>query len=98
MTKKPIVDETLLKHVAEIARLKLSEKELAALKPEFKEILEMFSLLEKVDVEDIEPAFHPLELPSRMREDIPGDCLTQKEALANSQNTKTGLFKAPKVR
>lgn len=98
MAKKPVIDKKLLKHVAETARLRLSEKELAALKPEFKEILGMFSLLEKADVKDTKPAFHPLELPSRMRDDTPRECLSQKEALANSQNTKSGLFKAPKVR
>lgn len=98
MAKRPVIDEKLLKHVGETARLRLSAKELADLKQEFKEILEMFSLLEKVDVTDSKPAFHPLKLPSRMREDIPGKCLSQKEALANSQNTKSGFFKAPKVR
>lgn len=98
MAKRPVIDETLLRHVAWTARLKLSEKELADLKPEFEEVLGMFSLLEKTDVKDVEPAFHPLELPARMRDDEPRECLSQEEALANSQNTKEGRFKAPRVR
>ncbi len=98
MAKGPVIDEKLLRHVAGTARLKLSERELADLKPEFNDILEMFSLLERADVNGTKPAFHPLELPARMREDEPGECLSQEEALANSQNTKSGRFKAPRVR
>jgi aspartyl-tRNA(Asn)/glutamyl-tRNA(Gln) amidotransferase subunit C len=89
------VDRDLLEHVAEVARLKLKEHEIDIFLPQLKEILETFSELDKVDVTGVKPSFQPVELKNAMREDIPKECLSQKQALSNSSGNKDGYFKGP---
>jgi aspartyl-tRNA(Asn)/glutamyl-tRNA(Gln) amidotransferase subunit C len=91
------VDKELLKHVAEIARLKLTEAEIEEFIPEFKEILESFSELDKVNTDKTEPSFQPVELKNVMREDKVQESITQEQALSNSPHSKDGYFKGPKA-
>jgi len=91
------VDEKLVKQVAEIARLKLSDKEVKEFLPELKEVLEAFSALSKADTKGVAPSFHPIEMKNVMREDKEEECLSQKEALSLAQHKKNGYFQGPKV-
>jgi len=91
------VDKELLKKVAAVARLKLTEEEIKTFTPQVKEILDYFSILEKIDTEGIEPSFQPIELKNRLREDIPSKPLSQDEALQNSEIKHEGYFKGPKA-
>lgn len=91
------VDKELLQHVADIARLKLTEKEIEEFIPELKEILESFSELDKVNTDNIKPSFQPVELKNVMREDKVQESITQEQALLNSSNSKDGYFKGPKA-
>jgi aspartyl-tRNA(Asn)/glutamyl-tRNA(Gln) amidotransferase subunit C len=90
------VDKELVEHVASLARLKLTDAEIEEFTPQLKEILDMFSELGKVDT-DGKPSFQPIELKNALREDKIEKCLTQEEALSNSQNTKDGYFKGPRA-
>jgi aspartyl-tRNA(Asn)/glutamyl-tRNA(Gln) amidotransferase subunit C len=96
MAEKEIhVNKELLEHVAEIARLKLTEHEIETFLPQMKEILAAFSEIDKVDVKGIEPSFQPVELKNEMRDDTTHECLSQHDALSNSKHTKEGYFKGP---
>ena len=76
------VDKKLVKQVADIARLDLSEKEVKEFVPQLKEVLEAFSLLDKIDTKGVKPSFHPVELKNVMREDKEEKCLKQEDALS----------------
>jgi len=91
------VDQELVKHVAELARLKLSEAEITKFTPQLKEILESFKVLEEVDTKGAKPAFHPVDLKNFMREDKTEPSLSQEKSLENSKNNKDGYFKGPKA-
>ncbi|MFH0978116.1 MAG: Asp-tRNA(Asn)/Glu-tRNA(Gln) amidotransferase subunit GatC [Candidatus Woesearchaeota archaeon] len=91
------LDKETVRHVAEVARLKLSEKEIEEFVPQLKELLDAFSKLDEVKVEGVRSSFQPIELKDAMREDKEGKCLSQKEALSNSPNTKEGYFKGPRA-
>jgi aspartyl-tRNA(Asn)/glutamyl-tRNA(Gln) amidotransferase subunit C len=91
------VDEALIKRIRELARINLTDKEIKKFKPEFKEILEAFSKLDEVNVDNVKPSFQPVELKNFMREDKIEECLTQEKALQNSENKKDGYFKGPKA-
>ncbi len=91
------VDEALIKRIGGLARINLTDKEIKGFKPQFKEILDAFSRLDEVNVDDVEPSFHPVELKNFMREDLIDGCLTQQKALENSENKKGGYFKGPKA-
>ncbi len=61
---------------AVMARLKLSEEELARFEKEVSRILEYFSKMMEVEVEDLPPTTHALLKENRLREDEPAgeDC------------------------
>jgi aspartyl-tRNA(Asn)/glutamyl-tRNA(Gln) amidotransferase subunit C len=91
------VDEELIKHVAKVARLKLSAAEIKKFQPQLKDILNAFSKLEDIDTKNTEPSFHPIEIKNVMREDKVTDSLTQEQALSLVKNKKDGYFKGPKA-
>ena len=49
MNKNTSVDKELIKHVAVVARLNLTDKEVKQFLPQLKEVLEYFSMIDKVD-------------------------------------------------
>jgi aspartyl-tRNA(Asn)/glutamyl-tRNA(Gln) amidotransferase subunit C len=91
------VDRKLIEHVASVARLKLTEAEIEKFLPQLKEAIEFFSKLQEIDTKGIKPLFQPVEIKNVLREDVPGECLTQDEALSQTEHKKDGYFKGPKV-
>ena len=91
------VDKELIEHVAEIARLRLTDAEIRKFLPELKEILEAFSKIDEVNTQGVRLSFQPVELKNMMREDKVEPCLTQEEALANTPHKRDGYFKGPRV-
>lgn len=91
------VDKKLLEHVAEIARLKLTEQEIEKFLPQLKEALEFFTQLKEVNTEGVKPSFQPVELKNVMREDKEKECLSQEDALSLSEHKKDGYFKGPRA-
>jgi len=91
------VDEKLIEHVAEVARLKLSEKEKKQFVKELKEILDSFSKLDGVDTKGIDVSLQPVELKNALREDNEEKCLSQEEALSLAEHKKDGYFKGPRA-
>ena len=91
------VDRMLLEHIADTARLKLTEQEIKKFLPQLSEALEFFMQLEDVDTTGVKPSFQPVELKNVMREDIEKECLTQEEALSQTEHKKDGYFKGPRA-
>jgi len=91
------IDKKLLQHVAEVARLKLTEEEIKKFLPQLEEALEFFSKLQEVNTDGIKPNFQPIELKNVMRDDIEKKCLTQDEALSLTEHKKDGYFKGPRA-
>lgn len=91
------VNQKLIEHVAEVARLKLTKHEIEKFTPQLKEILEAFSKIAKINTGNVKESFQPIELKNFLREDIEEKSLSQEEALANTKHKKDGYFKGPKV-
>ena len=89
------IDKQLIKDVAEVARLKLTDKEIDEFVKELKEVLNNFSTIDKCDTKDVKPSFQPVELKNMLREDKVKKCLSQDKALANAKENKDGYFKGP---
>lgn len=87
------IDDKLVRHVAGLARLTVSEDEIKAFVPQLREVLEAFSKLPETDAE---PSMQPVELKNRLREDVEGACLSQEEALEGAQS-KDGYFRGPRA-
>ncbi|MBN2422675.1 Asp-tRNA(Asn)/Glu-tRNA(Gln) amidotransferase subunit GatC [Candidatus Woesearchaeota archaeon] len=89
------IDEDLIKHVAETARLNLTQQEIKEFLPQLKEILGGFSEISKVNTNHVKPSFHAVEIKDVLRHDIPKKPLTQEEALKNTKHKKDGYFLGP---
>lgn len=91
------INKELIEHVAEVARLKLTDKEIEKFSKELKEIIEAFSTIDKIDTKGIEPSLQPIELRNMLREDKKEECLSQEDVLSLSDYKKDGYFKGPKA-
>ena len=91
------IDKATIKHVANLARLDLTDAEIEEFTPQLAEVLDAFSKLDELDTAGVKPSFHPVELEDMTREDKKTSCLPQEEALANSPNTKDRYFKGPRA-
>jgi len=91
------IDSELIEHVASVARLNLTEEEVKEFLPQLKEVLKAFSKLSEVDTEGIQPSFQPIVLKNHLRDDEKGSCLSQDDALSNTEHKKDGYFKGPRA-
>ena len=91
------VDKDLIEKVAKNSRIKLTDSEIKSLVPEIKEILDLFSEIEKAPVSKLKPSFQPLEIKNVTRLDETKNCLSQEEALQNTKHKQDGYFKGPKA-
>ena len=91
------IDNSTVKKVAKLARLKVDAKEEQNLKNELNNILEWVDKLQKVDTKNIAPMLSVSNEPMPMREDIVTSKLDNKQILSNAPEKKAGFFVVPKV-
>jgi aspartyl-tRNA(Asn)/glutamyl-tRNA(Gln) amidotransferase subunit C len=82
-------------HVAGLAQLGLSEGEITRLQQQLSAILEAVGKIAELDLEDVEPTSHPLDLVNVFGEDEPEPSLAPDEALANAPDPEDGSFGVP---
>jgi aspartyl-tRNA(Asn)/glutamyl-tRNA(Gln) amidotransferase subunit C len=81
--------------VARLAWLALSEDEIERLTGELDKILEAVGIVSELDLADVPPTSHPLDLVNVSAEDVPEPSLPREAALANAPEAEDGLFKVP---
>jgi aspartyl-tRNA(Asn)/glutamyl-tRNA(Gln) amidotransferase subunit C len=86
-------DEVL--HVARLARLALTDDEVERLTAELDKILEAVGIVAELDLTDVPPTSHPLDLVNVWDDDVPHDSLSVEDALANAPEVEDGLFRVP---
>ena len=91
------INKELIEHVAEVARLKLTDKEKEKFSKELNEIIEVFSTIDKVDTKNAETSLQPVELKNMLREDKEEKSFTQEEALRLTDSKQDGYFKCTKT-
>lgn len=86
-----------VRYTAGLARLNLSEEEIAKFQAQLSQVLEYVEKLKTVDVSQVDPTAHANPIFNVVREDEPRDWFTPKEALANAPRQANNLFVVPKV-
>jgi aspartyl-tRNA(Asn)/glutamyl-tRNA(Gln) amidotransferase subunit C len=86
-------DEVL--HVARLARLELSEDEVARFQEQLSDILEAVSKVSELDLSDVPPTAHPLEIANAWAEDEPRPCLPLDDVFANAPDREDHHFRTP---
>jgi aspartyl-tRNA(Asn)/glutamyl-tRNA(Gln) amidotransferase subunit C len=91
------VDTATVAKIASLARIKVSEAELAAMVPELNGILAWVEQLGEVDVSGVEPMTAVISNTLRLREDKVTDGGVRDAVLANAPANEHGFFGVPKV-
>jgi aspartyl-tRNA(Asn)/glutamyl-tRNA(Gln) amidotransferase subunit C len=89
------IDREQLLHVARLARLELRDDELGRLEPQLNDILAAVSKVSELDLSDVPPTSHPLEVVNVWEADEPKPCLSVEDALANAPEREGNFFKVP---
>ena len=93
----PRIDEEMVRHVATLARLELSDYEVEGFRTDLDLILTHSAKLNELDTTDVPPTSHSLPLSNVFREDVVTPSLTPEEALSNAPDHEDGYFKVPAV-
>jgi aspartyl-tRNA(Asn)/glutamyl-tRNA(Gln) amidotransferase subunit C len=82
-------------HVAKLARLELADAEVDRFTEQLSAILEAVDKVSELDLSDVEPTAHPLDLVNVWAADEPAPSLPVEEALANAPDREGDFFKVP---
>ncbi|MBO8171726.1 MAG: Asp-tRNA(Asn)/Glu-tRNA(Gln) amidotransferase subunit GatC [Bacillaceae bacterium] len=86
-----------VEHVAELARLNLTEEEAELYTKQLDAILEFAQKLNELDTENVKPTSHAFDVKNVLREDEVRKSVEREEALRNAPDTEDGQFKVPPV-
>lgn len=86
-----------VKHVANLARLAITEEEATTFTKQLDDIISYAEQLNELDTTGVEPTTHVLDLKNVMRKDEPKKWITQDDALKNAPDKQDGQFKVPSV-
>ena len=86
-----------VEHIAELARLTLTDEEIARYSEQLSAILEYFASLQTLDTTDISPTSSVLAARSVLRPDEPRPGLSKDDLLRNAPETEANQFRVPPV-
>ena len=89
------LDREQLLHVAHLARLELRDDELERLGSQLNDIIAAVSKVAELDLADVPPTSHPLDVVNVWGPDEPHQCLPVDDALANAPEREGSFFKVP---
>ena len=91
------VNTEQVRHIAKLARIRMSDAEIDALVPELNNILGWVEQLGEVDTDGVEPLTAVIDQKLRLREDVVNDGDRRDAVLANAPEAEHGFFAVPKV-
>jgi aspartyl-tRNA(Asn)/glutamyl-tRNA(Gln) amidotransferase subunit C len=86
-----------VEHVAQLARLALTDDEIEALTSELGVILEHAAEVSALEIDDVPPTAHPLPLVNVLRADQVRAVLDREEVLAQAPAAEDGRFRVPRI-
>ena len=91
------IDVDMVKHVAFLVRLGISEEEAQAFSKQFTSIIDYFHLLNEVDTRDTPSAAQTAGVQNLMREDVVTPSMPREDFLQNVPQREGGFVKVPLV-
>jgi aspartyl-tRNA(Asn)/glutamyl-tRNA(Gln) amidotransferase subunit C len=86
-----------VRHIAKLARIAMSDEELARLLPELNNILGWVEQLGQVNTDGVDPLTAVIDQKLRLRDDVVNDGNIRDEILMNAPDAQHGFFAVPKV-
>ena len=97
MHADPRLSDDDVRSVARLARLALSDEEVASLRIELSAILSYAHRVQEVATPDVPPTSHPYPLHNVLRDDSVRASLRQDQALATAPAVEDGRFRVPRI-
>ncbi|WP_342429305.1 Asp-tRNA(Asn)/Glu-tRNA(Gln) amidotransferase subunit GatC [Neobacillus sp. FSL H8-0543] len=86
-----------VKHVANLARLAITEEEMEKMTKELDAIITFAEQLNELNTENVEPTYHVLDMKNILREDVAQEGLPREEVLKNAPDHQDGQIKVPSI-
>ena len=97
MSKPESLTSDQVRHVAKLARLRLSDGEVERYGTQLAAILGHISQLNAVNVDGVEPMAHPLPMTNRLDDDVPTPAMPIDALLMNAPAVEGRYLAVPKV-
>ena len=91
-----MIDDATVHHVARLARLRLAPDEEERMRAELSGILEHVERIQALELDEVPPTTHVIELQNVLRADEPRPGLSQEEALREAPEVIEDKFAVPK--
>ncbi len=92
-----MISEEQVRHVANLARLGLTDDEVEKMGGQLDAILDSIERIRELDLTDVPPTANPLDLSNVLRPDGPRPELSQEEALFQAPERVEDLFGVPRI-
>jgi aspartyl-tRNA(Asn)/glutamyl-tRNA(Gln) amidotransferase subunit C len=94
----PSIGRDDVTHLADLARIQLTDEEVDRLAGEFDAIMDAVASVSEVAREDVPATSHPIAMTNVFREDVVSDTtLTQEQALDQAPDAQDGRFAVPQI-
>jgi aspartyl-tRNA(Asn)/glutamyl-tRNA(Gln) amidotransferase subunit C len=93
----PMIDDETVRHVARLARLRLSPDEEKVMREELSGILEHIDAIRAMDLDGVPPTTHVITLENVVRPDVPVPGLPREEALREAAHATDEGFGVPRM-
>jgi aspartyl-tRNA(Asn)/glutamyl-tRNA(Gln) amidotransferase subunit C len=90
-----VIDRDQVLHVARLARLRLTEEETARMAGELSTILDHIEKIEELDLDEVEPTSHVVEVENVLRPDEPRPSWPRERILEGAPDVAQGGFRVP---
>jgi aspartyl-tRNA(Asn)/glutamyl-tRNA(Gln) amidotransferase subunit C len=90
-----MIDREQVLHVARLSRLRLDDDETERMASELSGILDHVEVMERLDLDDVEPTARVVHLENVLRPDVVAPSLDRSEALAGAPDATADSFRVP---
>jgi aspartyl-tRNA(Asn)/glutamyl-tRNA(Gln) amidotransferase subunit C len=90
-----VLDREQVLHVARLARLSLTDDEVETMARELSGVLDHIEKIRELDLADVEPTSHVVDVVNALRPDVPVPSLPVEVALSQAPDPVAGGFGVP---
>ena len=91
------IDQTTVRRIARLARIRVEESDLPRLESELNSILQWIEMLNEVDTTDVEPMTSVVKVSMKMRDDVVTEGEDPAAVTANAPRAEDNFYVVPKV-
>ena len=91
------LDKTAVKHIAALARIKVTEAETDHYAHDLSQIIDLVEQMNRINTDDVEPLTHPDESALRLRDDEVSESNRRDNYQTVAPEVESGLYLVPQV-